>query len=170
MINFDEREFISKVDNIFVMYLTSIMMKKPLHVKHKVSDEVFSLISSKVKYLNENNYMQMYGEPNIKSTTITSKEEIDGYMVVKVDIVARYMDYIVDSNTKQFISGNNSSRIETVYHLEFKKSLDSTSEGMIKTCPGCGASIDVNKSGECEYCHAIYNTQDYDWVLTKLSN
>lgn len=168
MMNFDEREFIAKVDNTFVMYLTSIMMKKPLNVKHKVSDEVFALISSKVKYLNENNYTQMFGEPNVKSTTITSKEEVDGKMVVKVELVARYMDYIIDSNTKQFVSGNNSSRSEVVYQLEFEKSLDSASEGLIKICPGCGASIDVNKSGECEYCHAIYNTQDYDWVLTKL--
>lgn len=170
MIDFDEREFISKVDNIFVMYLTSIMMKKPLNVKHKVNDDVFNLIVSKVKYLNDHNYTQMYGEPNIKSTKIISKEQIDGKMLVKVDIEARYMDYIIDSTTKQFVSGNNSSRSEIMYHLEFEKSLDSSSEGQIKVCPGCGASIDVNRNGQCEYCHSIYNTEDYDWVMTKINN
>ncbi len=39
-------------------------------------------------------------------------------------------------------------------------------EGMSRKCPGCGASIDANNSGVCPYCGTVYNTEDYDWVLT----
>ena len=41
-------------------------------------------------------------------------------------------------------------------------------QGIVRKCPTCGASMNINNSGECEYCHSIYNQEDYDWVLTKL--
>ena len=36
---------------------------------------------------------------------------------------------------------------------------------MAKVCPGCGAPVNVNSNGVCEYCGTVYNTEDYDWIL-----
>ena len=32
-------------------------------------------------------------------------------------------------------------------------------------CPGCGANINANYSGKCEYCGTTYDTVKYDWIL-----
>ena len=38
----------------------------------------------------------------------------------------------------------------------------------MRKCPTCGAIVDVNKNGKCEYCHTIFNLEKYDWVITKM--
>ena len=35
-------------------------------------------------------------------------------------------------------------------------------------CPSCGASIDVNRSGHCEYCGTTFDNENYDWILTSI--
>lgn len=32
-------------------------------------------------------------------------------------------------------------------------------------CPSCGATLEVNKSGRCPYCHGIFDLDDYNWIL-----
>ncbi len=40
----------------------------------------------------------------------------------------------------------------------------------IKTgsCPNCGAPINMNQSGKCEYCDSVISTAEHDWVLNKI--
>lgn len=52
--------------------------------------------------------------------------------------------------------------------LSFTKKSNAISQGIAKKCPSCGAPINVNLSGKCEYCGSIYNQYDYDWILSKL--
>lgn len=37
------------------------------------------------------------------------------------------------------------------------------------TCPNCGASLDNAQSTKCEYCDALVNSGDYDWVLAEIT-
>ena len=38
----------------------------------------------------------------------------------------------------------------------------------MRKCPGCGASIDANLSGKCEYCGSVITIGNNTWVLTGL--
>ena len=42
--------------------------------------------------------------------------------------------------------------------------------GVSRKCPAYGANMNINQSGKCEYCGAIFNTEDYDWGITKIVN
>ena len=88
--------------------------------------------------------------------------------VIKVMLISRYMDYLINDTTREFVSGNNSSRVERTNYLTFEKIRDYKDQGYARKCPGCGANIDVNNSGKCTYCGAIYNNQDYDWILVDI--
>ena len=85
-----------------------------------------------------------------------------------VDIVSRYMDYLVKKDTGEYIRGYNNHRIEKINHLKLEKKLNTKMYDMDKKCPGCGANIDVNNNGKCIYCGTIFNAEDYDWILTSL--
>ena len=166
--SFNEGMFITKVNNIFVMLLSAIMMDDLDRVRHYLSDELEEKYDLLLKDLNEKNVRQMYDELNVKNTFIKNIEINDNYVIIDVDIVSRYMDYLVDKASNTFISGINDHRIEKINHLKLMKSLNSKEFSISRKCNGCGASIDINNNGKCSYCGTIFKLEDYDWILTSL--
>ena len=77
------------------------------------------------------------------------------------------MDYFIDSDGN-YVSGINDHRIEKLNRLTFMKKIDGRNAGIVRKCPACGSSIDVNNNGKCNYCGAIYNNEDYDYVLSNI--
>ena len=78
------------------------------------------------------------------------------------------MDYIIKLSNGNLVSGNNSSRIQVNYGLTFAKRSTAKTQGIIRKCPGCSAPMNINTSGKCDYCGAIFNHEEFDWILEKL--
>lgn len=168
MNEFNEAMFKTKVDNIFVKLFTSIMKGDLSDVDHFVSDEVKNKYMIYINELKSRNERQMYDELNVKNTKILSRKELEDKEVVEVEIISRYMDYIIDIDTGETIKGDDTRRIEKRNILVFEKKNDTKDIKLVRKCPGCGASISVNTSGKCEYCGTIYNLEDYDYILTDI--
>ena len=169
MEEFNEAMFKTKVDNVFVKLLTAVMEGDLSSVKHFISDEVYQKYQDIIDKLDGRNERQMYDELNVKNTYVESREIVDDKEIVQVRIISRYMDYLIDKDTGNLIRGDNTRRIERDYHLTFTKKLITKDIGLVRKCPGCGASISVNTSGKCEYCDTIYNLEDYDYVLVDIN-
>lgn len=167
-ITFNESMFLTKINNIFIQLFSAIMLNQLDDVKHFVSEDVYNWALDKVNRMNESNYRQMYDELNVKESKILSIEVNESVYTIKVFLQSRYMDYIINLSNGNTVSGNDSSRIQVDYTLTFTKKANARIQGLIRRCPGCGAPINVNDSGKCEYCGAIYNQEDYDWVLSRL--
>ena len=165
---FSESSFIAKVDNTFIMLLTAIMTDNMPRVKHKINEKLYEKYSKYVEILNKNNQRQMYDELNVKSTSIISISENHNNYIINVKLISRYMDYIMDKTSSKIISGNNSSRIEKENILQFEKSKMAKEESIARKCPGCGANIDANNNGICDYCGSSYDTENYDWILIEI--
>lgn len=168
MEEFNESMFKTKIDNIFVKLYTSVMKQDLSDVLHFISPNVKEIFQNKIDNLKSQNKRQIYDELNVKNTIILSREITNEKEIVKVELIARYMDYIIDTNTKELISGDNTRRIERTKLLTFEKKLNTKDISIVRKCPGCGASISVNTSGKCEYCDTIYNQIDYDYVLVNI--
>ena len=166
---FTESSFKTKVDNIFVMLHMSLMTDNMKRVDHFISDNVCQEFSNRLNVLNSNNERQMFDELNVKSTDIVKVQITDTKYIITVRLISRYMDYIIDKNSGKFKRGNNSSRVEKENILIFEKNRSAKVQGVVRFCPNCGHPMDVNKSGYCEYCHSIYNQENYDWVLTSIT-
>lgn len=166
--SFNEGMFITKVNNIFIMLHSAIMTDNLDRVRHYISEELEEKYDLLLKDLRDRNRRQMYDELNVKTTTIKSVEIVEDNIIVKIDIVSRYMDYLIDRDSGKFISGINDHRIEKMNHLVFTKKIGKSFLGINKRCPGCGATIDVNNSGKCSYCGTIFNTENYDWILSSM--
>ena len=161
--------FKTKVDNIFVMLHMSLMTDNLKRVNHFISDSVMEEFKNRLAILNQNNEREMFDELNVKSTDILGVEILPDKYVIKVRLISRYMDYIVDKTTLNFKRGNNTSRIEKENILVFEKKRSAKVQGIVRFCPNCGHPMDVNKSGYCEFCHSTYNQEDYDWVLVSIN-
>lgn len=168
MNEFNEAMFKTKVDNIFVKLFTSIMKGDLSDVDHFISDEVKNKYMTYINELKSRNERQMYDELNVKDTKILSGKELEDKEVIEVEIISRYMDYIIDIDTGETIKGDDTRRIEKRNILVFEKKNDTKDIKLVRKCPGCGASISVNTSGKCDYCGTIYNLEDYDYILTDI--
>lgn len=168
MNEFNEAMFITKVDNIFVKLYTCIMKQDLSDVKHFISDELELYYENLINELKNKGHRQMYDELNVKNTRILKRVIENGFEKVTVELTSRYMDYIIDVNTLDTISGVDDRRVEKINILEFEKKENTKKIGIVRICPGCGTSIGVNASGKCPYCDTIFNQEDYDYVLIGL--
>lgn len=168
MNNFNEAMFKTKVDNVFVKLYTAIILRDLSTVKHFISDKLYNKYQAYVDSLIKNKEIQMYDELNVKSTQIINKYEQEDKYIIEVLLVSRYMDYVIDEDSANLSRGNNTSRIEKNNKLIFIKNKNTKNANIVRKCPGCGASISVNTSGKCSYCGAIYNLEDYDFILDDL--
>ena len=166
--SFNEGMFITKVNNIFIMLHSAIMMDDLDRVRHFLSSDLQQKYEEILKDLNKRNVRKMYDDLNVKRTFIKDIVIKEDCVIIKVDIESRYMDYLVDKETNNFISGVNDHRVEKTNHLELTKMLGSKLYGSVKKCPGCGANIDINNNGKCAYCGTIFDTEKYDWILTSI--
>lgn len=166
---FNEAAFLTKVNNIFIKFFTAIMTDKLAEVDHFIGDEVYNYGENILNNVRGKNCRQMYDELNVKNSKINNIEVTDNEYIIDVYLESRYMDYILDLNTGNVVSGNDSSRINVNYNLKFVKRISAVEQGIARKCPACGAPMNVNKSGKCDYCGSIYNQEDYDFVLTNIS-
>ncbi len=169
MEDFNEAMFKTKVDNIFVKLYTCIMKGNLTDVRHFISEELYNNYINKINELISHNNRQMYDEINVKNTMIINRKILEDKEIIDVEIVSRYMDYIIDINTGDLISGDDTRRIERRNILRFEKKLNTKDFGIVRKCPGCGASINVNNTGKCEYCDTIFNLDDYDYILVSIN-
>lgn len=167
--NFNEAMFKTKVDNIFVKLHTAVMLGKLEQVKHFLSDDVYNKYQNIINNLNNNNQRQMYDELNVKSTEIENINILEDKIEIKVKIISRYMDYILEKSTGNYLSGNNTSRIEKTNILTFTKKIETKELKMSRKCPSCGANMDLNNYGKCDYCGMVFNLENYDYILTDIT-
>lgn len=166
--DFTESNFKTFIDNVFIQIHLSIMTKEIENIKHFVTSEIYERIENKVRDLNNKNLIQMYDEINVKETHIENVEIIDGKINIHVNLISRYMDYLINEDG-DYVSGNNSHRIEKNNYLTFTKIINAKELGTVRKCPGCGASLDINRSGKCEYCGSTFDLDKKGWVLTEAS-
>ena len=104
--------FLSKVDNIFILLYTGIMFDDLNRVKHKMTPELFEKYKEILDENNSKNVRQMYDEINVKTSSITNITKTEDKIIVKVMLICRYMNYLVDKTTLKFKSGNDDTREE----------------------------------------------------------
>lgn len=164
---FSESKFKTYVDNVFIQLHMAVVTKELDTVKHFLSDEVYNKYKQKIEELNNKHLIQMYDEINVAQTEILNYSVTNTDMIIKVYILSRYLDYLMDEDAN-FISGDTDVRSERNNYLTFTKKINHKETGSVRKCPGCGASIDINANGKCPYCGTIYNLKDTDWLLTSI--
>ncbi len=165
---FTESMFKTKVDNTFVMLFTSVMMKDMESCKHMISEKVFNHYNDYVNELVKRDETQMYDMLNVAETTITNVEIKDEKIVITVSLLSKAYDYVMDSKGR-IIKGQDQTREAKRNILTFTKKVGFKNHKDVRKCPGCGASIDANYNGKCEYCGTIYNANDYDYILEDIT-
>ena len=158
----------SKFSNIYIMLLYAIISRDIAKVKQFLSDDLCIKYTNQINELVKNNEIQMYDELNVKDIYINSKEEHDDKYVVDVTLISRYMDYVIDNDTKKYKRGINDHRIELTHHLVFEKLKTATGINGVIKCPNCGANMNINYHGKCEFCGQVIDAKTIDYKLVRI--
>ena len=146
----------TKIDNIFVKLYTGMTIENLRDVKHFLSDEVYEKYESILEENKKKNQKQIYDEINVKNSRIVDVEEQEDKTVIHIELISRYMDYILDNSTGKIIFGTDQRRIEKRNDITLEKKNDTKEIDGVRKCPSCGASMSINKTGVCEFCHQTY--------------
>lgn len=162
---FSVNGFSVKANNMFVKVISSYMLDNLEEVKHFISKDIYEKIKSEIEENKNNNIRKMYDELNVSGGVIINVDETEDSYIIEYRVVTKYLDYIINYDTAEYISGNNDHRIERTYYLTFRKYKKATDQGVVRRCDNCGMSMDVNNNGICNYCNTSYNQDKHDWVM-----
>lgn len=139
--NFDE-ETIRKctTDEMYNMYLMQLDTLKVKNQKNIMYD---------IKYLNSN---------------IKESYEENGQETIVMNMNVSCYDFIIDTKTNKVVRGNASKLNVYSYELTFVRTKENKS---IDICPRCGAPVEGNNSGVCEYCKSTLISNNYTLVMSK---
>lgn len=162
--DFNESEFISYIDNVFIQIRIALMKQNLEPIKHFLSPEIYSQLEAKLNILKNKKQIEMYDEINVKDTMLLSSYQENNEVFIETQIISRYLNFFIDTNGN-YLSGNRQTRVEKENYLTFKKKINSTNTTSVFKCPGCGSAISINKNGKCAYCGSIYNLEKNGWFL-----
>lgn len=162
--DFDVNKFLSNGFNIYMRIEDAWMNFELDKVRDIITDEMFNMYESQLTS------MEMKGEQNIMkdfkllNSAITNASLQNNMLQVTTRYVIEFYDYIIKKDTKQVIRGNSNRKIRMVYEMTFIEKLEKTK---LDKCPNCGAKVDMNSSGICEYCNSKIVDDNTEWVMSK---
>jgi predicted lipid-binding transport protein (Tim44 family) len=135
-----------------------------------VSDPVLS------RYSNQLADMKSRGEKDVMENIVVGHMDITdvksdasfNYITVKIDASAA--DYTLNSSGAM-VKGSKTPKGFTEYWTFLRTvgvKSDPNKQLKDNKCPNCGAALQVNATGKCDYCGAVITSGQYDWVLSDI--
>ncbi len=88
---------------------------------------------------------------------------------ITVRLYATGLDYTVRDDDNRVVSGSRSKeRSYSEYWTLVRGTGRNAPTRTDKACPNCGAPLQINMAGHCEYCQAKVTSGEFDWVLSRI--
>jgi predicted lipid-binding transport protein (Tim44 family) len=119
----------------------------------------------------ENGTINIIDQIGIKEVDLRAYSKDDHFEYLTVTLHAQLIDYIIYEHTRQVVRGDQNKIYHMLYTLTFARTLGVQSPNSLENvgitkCPNCGASMEQTASNECDYCHSIVTSGEYNWVLS----
>ncbi len=163
--NFNKQEFLKQGYSIYYDIQMAWMDFKLEDIKDKVTDEIYTMYESQLATLEVKGEQNIMKDIQLKQSCLKDVTNQNGTITIKTNYVIEMYDYIADVNTKKLIRGEDKKKIRILYEMSFRKTLNENEK--ITHCPNCGAKVEMNSTGQCEYCGSKLVSENTKWVLTE---
>lgn len=162
---FNKEEFLKQGYNIFCDVQEAWMNFKLEDVKDKITDELYAMYESQLMTLEVKDEQNIIKDFELKEKYLSGVSCTNNTITIAAVYIIDFYDYIIKQSTGELTSGIDKWKMHVKYEMKFRKSLDEKNK--VTKCPNCGADIEMNTSGICEYCHTKLVTENVKWVLTE---
>ncbi|HMV77375.1 MAG TPA: zinc-ribbon domain-containing transport protein, partial [Leptospiraceae bacterium] len=174
---FDENEFLEKVKRTFEKLTLAWISGNMKPARSIVSAGVFGRFRTQLEIMKEDGTVNVMKDWKIRDLKIISVQSSKNLFTVDVALSAEARDVNVSASLSQEERERLVSRADLQSYTEIwsfiraKNAKTKKQSGLLfDSCPKCGSSAgnsaDVNK---CSYCGTIYNSGEYDWVLSEIT-
>jgi len=167
---FDEFKFKDKVKTAFIQIQESWQQQNLGKVRKFISDGVYQRFNTQFKMMKLLKQTNTIDKLTVKNIYI-DKIETDGkFDIIHTAVHASIVDRFVSEAYPQLNSGGSEEFVEYWSFIK-KRGVQEANMFNSQNCPKCGAELSQNAGdiSKCEYCGAITNLGDYDWVLSEIT-
>lgn len=163
--NFNETEFLQNGYKMFLDIEDAWMNFDMEKVHNIMTDEMFNMYESQLSS------MEVKGEQNImkgfelKSSAIKGVNKQNDNIEITTQYIIEFYDYIINKQTGAVLRGSSTRKLRM--HYEFTFIMTDNETAKVDKCPNCGAPVNVNSAGTCEYCGSKIVGENTNWVISK---
>lgn len=133
-------------------------------IRKNTTDEMYNMYLMQLDTLKAKNQRNLMYDIKFLNSTIVDSYEENGQETIVINMTVSCHDFIIDTRNNSVVRGNPLYRYECSYELTFVKTVD---DKIIDTCPRCGAPVEGNNSGVCEYCKSTLISNNYTLIMSK---
>ena len=104
----------------------------------------------------------------IEGVELCRVEEDGAHLVAMCRIAAACRDSTVNQSTGRVVGGDARKTRRFTEYWTFVKHKDAKGSASLKSCPNCGAPVQVSQTGACEFCQAKVTLGRFDWVASRI--
>jgi predicted lipid-binding transport protein (Tim44 family) len=169
---FSQEPFLESVQKSFFIVQEAWTDRKPEMSRQVMADGIWQQHQVQIeKYVSEHK-RNVLEDLAVGDLRILSAHSDQTYDTITVRIFAACADYDVDDDSGKVVRGNRSVG-QWQEDWTFQRSSSATTKpgaGTLNSkCPNCGAPLNVDLQGVCDYCHQPIMGGKYDWVLARIS-
>lgn len=164
---FDQKLFMGKVEKAFVEIQNAWQEQNLRAVRRYISDSVYQRFTVQFKMMQKLGQSNKINALEIRNTFIDKAVTEGDYDIITVGIQA-YINEIFTGKYPELDSRGD--EVFTEYWVFLKKRNASADLYAGTNCPQCGAELpkEAGEISKCEYCGALTNSGEYDWVLAEI--
>lgn len=174
--NFDLIRFLDRTRREF-LELQDAWFKRNLEpVRKYLSDATFQRLTVQLKLMSALGVRDAIAEVQVLDLKIVGLEQSDAYDSIHIAVTAQARDSEApaDASDEQARAAAMKAAPEKfleVWTFVRKPGIETKVDGDLSQgkCPNCGAPFEGGAANTCEYCGAIVNSGNFDWVLSEIT-
>ncbi|MFL5318296.1 MAG: TIM44-like domain-containing protein [Myxococcaceae bacterium] len=174
--SFDKEALLGRAKMLFVGLQDAWMKGDMTPMRPFLSDATFQRFVTQLQLMKRNGVRDAITDLRVLETSLIGLDQTEGFDTVQIKFRAelRDTDVAADKSYAEAIAAAKSSKLEEfieVWSL-VRKPGAKTKLGEDATqgkCPNCGAPFKGGAANNCEFCGAIVNSGNYDWVLAEIT-
>ena len=132
-------------------------------IRNLVSDEIYNMYSMQLDTLKIKSQKNIMSDITYIDNYITDINVDNNIETIETILKVSCYDYLVDDKDN-VVRGNKNIKLHYTYKLTFTRKIAKTN---LKYCPNCGAELNINSSGVCNYCNSTIINNENNWIMTK---
>ena len=168
--NFSANDFITFAKEVFVDIQEGWSARDLSKIRIVMHDNLYKQTQKQVEEKLRNGTINRIENIAVNTAYLTAYKRDKQFEYATIYLSARFFDYEIDEKTGNILRGDTTTRWDMRYLMKFMRSTSVKTKdesNVLKThnCPNCGAPLEMQSSGHCEYCGSEVTSGLYSWVL-----
>lgn len=159
-----KKEFISNRYQDYVDIQNAWMNFDYDTLKAKTTNELYNQYQMQLETLKVKGQKNVMKDFKYIDGKILNIVESNNKVIVTVEIVTKFYDYIIEESTNKVVRGNARKTITIFYRMKFVRDINIDE---IIHCPNCGAELRKTSTNVCEFCKTIITKESEEWLLAE---